>query len=424
MKKKNPTILAVGCIIAFVMIFLILSITEPCANVQFGIDPKTAKLEGNWEALPASECISFQPPGSLTLDEFYEIEKARKTYQEKLEVANSKEAELEKLEKQVLLLEQNMKNDPDSAQLWIETLFAIDDIRQQLTGIYLDLYSSELQFKKTVEGTTILVTSNEEKEKIMKKLEDVNNPIIEVDQKVYTWTDKVYITIVDPISNLDPNELETVGTKLNSKIKIYTDSGNELSYSLQETNYDTGIFTGDIILTGFSTIDVNNDGKDESTLGETHGFGPSDGKLSVKGEDSIHVSYIINDEEKGSVSSLIRWNFPDLRFLENEYSINSNATIRLIEPDLNLNPEMIDSVFVTVIANTSDFVKEIELKESNQATGIFYGHITFSDSSNENENIMVIPGDEVGLFYTDMTPGIPVPPENIFPFVNIVKIKE
>ena len=75
---------------------------------------------------------------------------------------------------------------------------------------------------------------------------------IELDQKVYTWTDKVYITIVAPDHNFDGGLVDQIGDTDDDPIIIQTRSQKLTGYKLAETGTDTGIFSGEVILKGFS----------------------------------------------------------------------------------------------------------------------------------------------------------------------------
>jgi len=74
---------------------------------------------------------------------------------------------------------------------------------------------------------------------------------LELDQKAYTWTDKVYITIVAVAHNFDSAVLDEIGTGNMSKITIFTSNHKLDNYKLVETGSNTGIFTGELIFTGF-----------------------------------------------------------------------------------------------------------------------------------------------------------------------------
>ncbi|MGI0018009.1 MAG: hypothetical protein ACREA1_04830, partial [Nitrosotalea sp.] len=72
---------------------------------------------------------------------------------------------------------------------------------------------------------------------------------VELDQKVYTWTDRVYMTVVAPDHNFDPNLIDIIGDNDENKVTVST-RGHSINYKLVETGVDTGIFTGYVILTG------------------------------------------------------------------------------------------------------------------------------------------------------------------------------
>ena len=98
---------------------------------------------------------------------------------------------------------------------------------------------------------------------------------IELDQKVYTWTDKVYITIVAPDHNFDADQVDEIGgDDENYPINIKTQEAEIEGYKLVETGADTGIFSGELILTGVEHDDLDRDTEDSS------GAGPTDGRLS------------------------------------------------------------------------------------------------------------------------------------------------
>ncbi|MDE1766868.1 MAG: hypothetical protein KGI27_11450, partial [Thaumarchaeota archaeon] len=76
---------------------------------------------------------------------------------------------------------------------------------------------------------------------------------VELDQKVYTWTDRVYMTVVAPDHNFDPNLIDTIGQTDEDQVVVST-RGHQIFYKLSETGVDTGIFTGYVILTGDPTL--------------------------------------------------------------------------------------------------------------------------------------------------------------------------
>ena len=73
---------------------------------------------------------------------------------------------------------------------------------------------------------------------------------VELDQNVYTWTDKVFITVVASDYNFDSNIVDEIGTEDKGEITIRTRAGELEQYRLAETGPDTGVFTGELVLTG------------------------------------------------------------------------------------------------------------------------------------------------------------------------------
>ena len=122
---------------------------------------------------------------------------------------------------------------------------------------------------------------------------DYNNPYAPIftDKEVYTWTDKMRITIVAPSWNADRHGIDSIGTQEGHFIKIST-SDNELEpYKLTETEPSSGTFKGEVILTGF-LHDVDGDKKPD-TSPRTMGNGPTSGFLETERDGGITISFEI-----------------------------------------------------------------------------------------------------------------------------------
>ena len=179
--------------------------------------------------------------------------------------------------------------------------------------------------------------------------EDVNLTIftsnfgatVELDQKVYSWTDKVYITIVAPDHNFDGDLVDEIGNTETDPIKVSTRGFDIDQYKLVETGTDTGIFTGEVILTGFEH-DADGEG-DFDTSPRTSGVGPTDGFLQTDDDDGLTVSFEFSEDETVVGSSLIRWNIGEVQWLEASYPASGTGVVRVIDPDMNLDPEAVDN---------------------------------------------------------------------------------
>ena len=79
------------------------------------------------------------------------------------------------------------------------------------------------------------------------------------DKPVYSWTDKIIISINAPSLNSNPNQIDSIGESESHPIKISSGENFLEPYRLTETSSNSGIFSGEIILTGF-LHDVDGDG--------------------------------------------------------------------------------------------------------------------------------------------------------------------
>ena len=231
---------------------------------------------------------------------------------------------------------------------------------------------------------------------------------IELDQRVYTWTDKVYITVVAPDHNIDSDQVDEIGNDDDYPIRISTRGNERENYKLVETGADTGIFTGEVILTGFQPHDADGDKDDKDAPALTQGDGPTDGMIETESESGISVSFKYSDGETVSSSALIRWNVGEVQWLEASYPASGSGIVRVIDPDMNLNPEAVDNFDIIVWSDSDGGGIELTVTETNAATGIFEGTVFFGvgvDTS--GHRLRVVEGDTVTAQYYDNT--LPAP---------------
>ena len=239
-------------------------------------------------------------------------------------------------------------------------------------------------------------------------VEPASGTTIELDQNVYTWTDKIYITVVAPDHNLDNNLIDEIGNSPINSLNVTTRSSGLDQYKLVETGTDTGIFTGEVILTGF---EYNADG--DSTTGTNgndvpstppKGNGPTNGFLPSSNDDGLTVSFEFSENETVVSSALIRWNIGEAQWLEASYPASGTGIVRVIDPDMNLNPEAVDNFDVDVFSDSDAGGISLTVTETSEATGIFEGTVFFTtaDSSSGNR-LRVAEGDTVTAEYEDNT---------------------
>ena len=233
---------------------------------------------------------------------------------------------------------------------------------------------------------------------------------VELDQKVYTWTDKVYITIVAPDHNFDSDLVDEIGNTDRDPVKVSTRGSDLDNYKLVETGTDTGIFTGEVILTGF-----RHDADGDSTTG-TDGYdvghvaasgnngGPTNGLLPAEDDDGLTVSFEFSENETVVGSALIRWNIGETQWLEASYPAIGTGIVRVIDPDMNLDPEAVDNFDVSVWSDSDSGGIDLTVTETNKATGIFEGTVFFTVTDvSSGHRLRVAEGDTVTAEYEDNT---------------------
>jgi hypothetical protein len=234
---------------------------------------------------------------------------------------------------------------------------------------------------------------------------------VELDQKVYSWTDKVYITIVAPDHNFDSGLIDTVGDSSSDPIKVSTRGFNIDTYKLVETGVDTGIFTGEVILVGFdhdadgnaNTGASGNDVGSQPTTTSTTA-GPTDGLLEADNDDGITVSFEYSEDETVVGSALIRWNIGEVQWLEASYPASGTGVVRVIDPDMNWNPEAVDNYSIDVWSDSDAGGIDLTVTETNEATGIFEGTVFFTTTDESSgHRLRVAEGDTVTGEYEDNT---------------------
>ena len=242
--------------------------------------------------------------------------------------------------------------------------------------------------------------------------EDVNLTIftsnfgatVELDQKVYTWTDKVYMTIVAPDHNFDGDLVDVIGDTDSDPIKVSTRGFDIDNYKLVETGTDTGIFTGELILTGFAHDADGIAGDDTNPRTSDNGSGPTDGFLQTDDDDGLTISFEFSEAETVVGSSLIRWNIGEVQWLEASYPASGTGVVRTIDPDMNLDPEAVDNFDVDVWSDSDAGGIDLTVTETNEATGIFEGTVFFTvTDESSGHRLRVAEGDTVTTEYEDNT---------------------
>jgi len=225
---------------------------------------------------------------------------------------------------------------------------------------------------------------------------------ITTDKQVYSWTDKVGITIDAPSWNENKNGIDSIGDKQGYFIKISTHGHDLEPYRLVETSKNSGVFTGEIILTGFSH-DANGDGEID-TQPRTVGTGPTSGFLEADRDDGITISFEFADGVVLTQSAQIRWNEGKISLDKPSYLPQETANIQIIDPDMNLNPEASDTIPVEISSDSDVAGITIDATETSENSGIFVANVSFTPYDRSSGNrLHAILDDRLYAKYVDHT---------------------
>ena len=232
---------------------------------------------------------------------------------------------------------------------------------------------------------------------------DYDDPFAPIftDKSIYSWTDKIIISVIAPSWNSNPNQIDSIGESESHPIKISSGENFLKPYRLTETSSNSGIFSGEIILTGF-LHDVDGDGIFD-TNPKTIGNGPTNGFLESDRDDSISISFEFADGIILSESIPISWNHGIIKFSQDLFLLHDSIQIRIIDFDMNLNPETIDTVLVEVFSDSDAGGIQVIAMETSERSGDFIANISLSTSTSSGNRLYAIPGDTITAKYNDHT---------------------
>ena len=225
---------------------------------------------------------------------------------------------------------------------------------------------------------------------------------IELDQRSYSWTDKVYLKVTIPGLLKKLNSTAKLSDVDGCSLEVATSKGVLGGYELTETEEGLGIFTGEVRLTGFSGHDVYGNGQKNPVSGKTGGTGPIGGRLGCFRKDTLTAILVTH---AGMVSSFaaIRWNVGEIYWLDTAYSSSGVGTLMVVDPDMSLNPEESNEVEVKVWSDSDMAGIRLWLRETGRATGIFSGTVHFTNGPSSGHRLKVTEGDCINAEYIERT---------------------
>ena len=248
------------------------------------------------------------------------------------------------------------------------------------------------------------------------------------DKNYYTWTDRIYITITAPEHNLDSETVDSIGGNSTGTgmITVSTSAAGINGYELTETGKDTDIFAGHVTLTGFQFEGMYHEHKHQISP-RTGGTGPTGGLVATSAmPDQITVSFLSLGGENVTKSVPIRWNAGTVqwfdKYYEGKYPMSSTPLfwIRLVDPDMNWNPDSVDTFEVDIFSDNDVMSTERRVTqmgdsyirhgsdeyvtETGNSTGIFEGRVFTSFTSNHDQRLRITFTEEtLYTMYRDST---------------------
>ena len=207
---------------------------------------------------------------------------------------------------------------------------------------------------------------------------------------------KEVVTIITPTWNSDRYLIHSISDDEDGTIKISTPELTKY-YVFTKPDLNFGMFTAEVILNGFSY----NDDDMDPTL-KTTGNGSTSGFLKADADSSITISF-----ENGVVlakSGPMQWSIDTIQFSEENYFSDKTALLRVVDPDLNLNPESLDHIPIKVSSDSDNAGIKINAIETSEESGVFIATITFTQNKSSSGNrLFVMPGDTIFAKYDDHT---------------------
>ena len=253
-------------------------------------------------------------------------------------------------------------------------------------------------------------TSEDENEECDEKclaefhIPDYNKPFapITFNKMSYTWGSQVRVIIDAPSWNEDKNKIDVIGDDQHTPIRISTRGHSIEPYQFVELAPNSGKFFAKFKLTGFSH-DGDGDGKPDLKP-STSGSGPYKGRLECDRDDAVTVSFEAADGVVLVNSAPITWNLGQIKFNQTTYKADMDATVTVNDPDMNLIHNKLNTVKIDVYSDSDSGGTIITGVETDVNTGVFEGHITFSQVDNSNgDRLFVYDGDTIYARYTDRT---------------------
>ena len=100
----------------------------------------------------------------------------------------------------------------------------------------------------------------------------------------------------------------------------------------------------------------------------------------------------------------VSWNVGEVDFLKELFFLDDSVIVRVVDVDMNLNPEALDVVPISLFSDSDIAGIEVNAVETSESSGSFIATISTSQNSpSSGSNLYVLPGDEIFATYDDHT---------------------
>ena len=99
----------------------------------------------------------------------------------------------------------------------------------------------------------------------------------------------------------------------------------------------------------------------------------------------------------------ITWNMGVIQFSKDIFLTSDSVEIRVIDHDMNLNPEAIDTITVEVFSDSDRGGIQVVATETSERSGDFIANISLSTNTSSGNRLYAVPGDSIFTKYDDHT---------------------
>ena len=99
----------------------------------------------------------------------------------------------------------------------------------------------------------------------------------------------------------------------------------------------------------------------------------------------------------------ITWNMGVIQFSKDIFLTSDSVEIRVIDHDMNLNPEAIDTITIEVFSDSDSGGIQVVATETSERSGDFIANISLSTNTSSGNRLYAVPGDSIFAKYDDHT---------------------